>query len=83
MHVGSTLTSDDDDAAKRRWAPCSPLDDIADSDGTLPLPTIYSAGGNGGGRGGGGVDCIICPRLGVETGTLGLRRHNNVCLFDT
>ncbi len=43
MHVGSTPTSDDDDAATRRWATCSPLDDIADSDGTLPLPTIYSA----------------------------------------
>ena len=51
MHVGSTSTSDDNDAATRRWAPCSPLDDIADSDGTLPLPTIYSAGGTGGGKG--------------------------------
>ena len=53
MHVGSTSTSDDDDAATRRWAPCSPLDDIADSDGTLSLPTIYStrAGGGGGGWG--------------------------------
>jgi len=50
MHVGLTSTSDDDDAAMRRWAPCSPLDNIADSDGTLPLPTIYSmrAGGGGG-----------------------------------
>ena len=50
MHVGSTSTSDDDDAATRRWTPCSPLDNIADSDGTLPLPTIYStrAGGGGG-----------------------------------
>ena len=53
MHVGSTSTSDDDDTATRRWAPCSPLDDIADSDGTLSLPTIYStrAGGGGGGEG--------------------------------
>ena len=54
MQIGSTSTSDDDDAATRRWAPCSPLDDIADSDGTLSLPTIYSTragGGGGGGRG--------------------------------
>jgi hypothetical protein len=54
MHVGSTSTSDGDDAATRRWAPCSTLVDIADSNGTLPLPTIYStrAGGvGGGGRG--------------------------------
>ena len=51
MHVGSMSTSDDDDAATRRWAPCSPLDNIADSDGTLSLPTIYSAGGTGGGAG--------------------------------
>ena len=29
MHVASTSTSDDNDAAMRRWAPCSPLDDIA------------------------------------------------------
>ena len=72
MHVGSTSTSDDDDAATRRWAPCSPLDDIADSDGTLPLPTMLSSRCNWGGRGGGGVDCIICQRLGVELGTLGL-----------
>ena len=51
MHIGSTSTSDDEDAAMRRWAPCSQLDDIADSDGTLSLPTIYStrAGGGGGG----------------------------------
>ena len=55
MHVGSTSTSDDDDAATRRWAPCSPLDDIADSDGTLSLPTIYSTRAGGGGGGGGGV----------------------------
>jgi hypothetical protein len=51
MHVGSTSTSDNDDAATRRWAPCSPLDDIADSDGTLSLPTIYSTRAGGGGAG--------------------------------
>jgi len=53
MHVGSTSTSDDDDAAMRRWAPCSPLalDDIADSDGMLSLPTIYSTRADGGGAG--------------------------------
>ena len=54
MHVASTLTSDDNDAATRRWAPCSPLNDIANSNGTLLLPTIYltrAGGGGGGGRG--------------------------------
>jgi hypothetical protein len=55
MHVGSTSTSDDDDAATRRWAPCSPLDDIANSDGRLPLPRIYSTRAGGGGEGGRGL----------------------------
>ena len=52
MHVASTSTSDDDDAATRRWALCSPLDDIADSDAAGMLPTIYltRAGGGGDGR---------------------------------
>ena len=51
MHVSLTLMSDDYDAAMQRWAPCSLLNDIAYSDGTLLLPTIYStrAGGGGGG----------------------------------
>ena len=55
MYVAPTSTSNDNDAAMRRWAPCSPLNDIADSNGSLLLPTIYStrAGGGGGevGRG--------------------------------
>jgi hypothetical protein len=55
MHVGSTSTSDDNDAATRQWAPCSPLDNIADSDGTLSLPTIYSTRAGGGEEGGGGL----------------------------
>ncbi len=57
MHVASTLTStsDDDDAATQRWAPCSPLNNIADSNGTLSLPTIYSTRAGGGGEGGRGV----------------------------
>ena len=52
MHVASMLISDDDDAATRLWAPCSPLDDIVDSNAAGMLPTIYStrAGGEGGGR---------------------------------
>ena len=54
MHVRSTLMSDDDDAATLRWAPCSPLDEIADSDSTLSLPTIYSTRAGAGGGGGGG-----------------------------
>jgi hypothetical protein len=55
MHVLLTLTSDNDDAATRQWAPCSPLDDIANSNGTLLLPTIYSTRAGGGGGGGEGV----------------------------
>jgi hypothetical protein len=55
MHVGSTSTSDNDGAATRRWAPCSPLDDIADSNGTLLLPRIYSTSAGGGGEGGRGL----------------------------
>ncbi len=52
MHVASTSMSGDDDAATQQWAPCSPLDDIADSDATGTLPTIYSTrAGGGGGRG--------------------------------
>ena len=72
MHVVSTSTSDNDDAATRRWVPCSPLDDIADSDGTLSLPTIYSTRADGGGRGGGGCGGVICPRPRVSTGPQGL-----------
>ena len=55
MHIVSMSRSNDDDAATQRWAQCSLLDDIASSNGTLPLPTIYSTragtGGGGGGRG--------------------------------
>jgi hypothetical protein len=55
MHVESTLTSDGDDAAKQRWAPCSPLDDIANSNSTLLLPTIHSTRTGGEGEGGRGL----------------------------
>ena len=57
MHVASTTTSDDDDAATatRQWAPCSPLDDIANSDAVGMLPTIYSTRAGGGGEGGRGL----------------------------
>ncbi len=53
MQVASMSTSDDNDAAMGRWVPCSPLNDIADSNGTLSLPTIYSTRAGGGGGGGG------------------------------
>ena len=69
MHVGSTSTSDDDDAVTRRWAPCSPLDDIADSDGTLPLPTIYSTRAGGGGGGGGLRRSNLSATEGVDGAT--------------
>jgi hypothetical protein len=56
MHAALTLTSNDDDAATRRWAPCSPLDDIANFDAAGTLPTIYSMRAGGGGGGGGVAD---------------------------
>jgi hypothetical protein len=44
--------SDNNDAAMQRWALCSQLNDIANSDGILPLPTINSTKAGGGvGRG--------------------------------
>ena len=78
MHVGLTLTRDDDDAATRRWAPCSPLDNIADSDGTLPLPTIYStrAGRGGGGRGL-RTSNVVTTHGGDTIGPRGLWRQND------
>jgi hypothetical protein len=60
MHIASTLTSNDDDAAMRRWVPCSPLDDIADSDAAGTLPTIYLARAGGGGEGEGVADEQCC-----------------------
>ena len=54
MHIASTSTSGDNDAATQRWAPCSPVYDIADSDAAGTLPTIYLTRAGGGGRGGGG-----------------------------
>ena len=52
MHVALTLMSDNNDAAMQRWALCSQLNDIANSDGILPLPTINSTKAGGGvGRG--------------------------------
>ena len=54
MHVASTLMSDDDNAAMRRWATCSPLNNITNSNGMSLLPTIYLM--RAGGGGGGGVD---------------------------
>jgi len=56
MHVASTSASDDDDAATRRWAPCSPLDDIVDSDAAGTLSTIYSTRAGGGMTHGGDRD---------------------------
>ncbi len=63
MYVASTSTSNDDDAATRWWAPCSPLDDIADSDAAGMLPTIYSTRAGGGGGGVGGCGRIMLLRL--------------------
>ena len=51
MHVALTSTSDDNDAATRRWAPCSPLDDIANSGAAGMLPMIYSTRAGRAGRG--------------------------------
>ena len=73
MHVASMSTSDEDDAATRRWAPCSPLDDIADSDAAGTLPTIYSTrAGGGGGRREGGCGRVMLLRVMGVIGTAGL-----------
>ena len=72
MHVASTSTSDDDDAATRRWAPCSPLDDIADSDAAGTLLTIYSMRAGGGGEGGRGLRMSNVITTQETMGTLGL-----------
>ncbi len=66
MHVTSTSTSDDDDAATRRWVPCSPVDDIANSDAAGMLPTTYSMRAGRGGEGGRGFTTQ------EKMGTLGL-----------
>ena len=55
MHVRLTSTSNYDDAAMRQWAPCSILDDITNSNGTLQLPTIYLTRAGEGGDGGRGL----------------------------
>jgi hypothetical protein len=72
MHVPLTLTSDDDDAATQRWAPCSPLDDIANSNGTLLLPTIYltRAGRRGGREGVADKECCYNSRKDEDTGVV-------------
>jgi hypothetical protein len=55
MHIASMMTSDDNNAAKRWWAPCSPPDNIADSNGMISLPTILSTRAGGGWKGGRGL----------------------------
>ena len=52
MHVASTLMSNEDDAATQRWALCSLLNDMADSNCTSSLPRIYLTRAGGGGGGG-------------------------------
>ena len=54
MHVVFMLTSNNNDEAMRRWVPCSLLNNIADSNGTLLLPMIYLMRAGGGGEGEGG-----------------------------
>jgi hypothetical protein len=80
MHVASSSTSDDNDAAMRRWAPCSPLDDIADSDAAGMLPMIYSMRAGGGRRGGGGCGRVMLLRLMGVIGTVGLWQHKDCFL---
>ena len=72
MHVASMSTSDEDDAATRRWAPCSPLDDIANSDAAGMLPTIYSTRAAGGGEGGRVLQMSNVVTTQEKMGTLGL-----------
>ena len=55
MHVVSMSVSGDNDAATRRLVPCSSLNDIANSNGKLLLPMIYSTRTGRGGEGGRGL----------------------------
>ena len=55
MHVALMPTSNDDNAATRQWAPCSLLDDIANSNGTLLHPMIYLTRAEREGEGGRGL----------------------------
>ena len=55
MHAASTSRRDDGDATARQWALCSWLNNIANSNGTLSLPTIYLTRAGGGGEGGRGL----------------------------
>ena len=70
MHVASMLTSNDDDAAMRRWALCSPLDDVANSDAAGTLPTIYSTRAGGGGEGVADEECCYDSRKDGDTGVV-------------
>ncbi len=55
MHIALMTTSDDNDAATKRWASLSPQDNIADCNGMSPLPTILSTRAGGGWKGGRGL----------------------------
>jgi hypothetical protein len=76
MYVVLTLTSDEDDAAMQRWVPCSPLDDITDSDAAGMLPTIYStrAGGRGEGVRGLRMSNVVTTQEKIRTLGLWVRR---------
>jgi hypothetical protein len=77
MHVVSTSTSDDDDAATWRWAPCIPLDDIANSDATGTLHMLYLTRAGGGGEGGRGLRTSNVVTTPEKMGTLGLWWQND------
>ena len=72
MHVVSMSTSDEDDAATRQWAPCSLLDDIADSNAAETLPAIYLRRAGAGGEGGRGLRASNFVTTQEKIGTLGL-----------
>ncbi len=55
MHVVLTTACDDDATTTKQWAPLSLPDNIADSNGTLLLPTILSMRAGGGLEGGRGL----------------------------
>ena len=62
MHTALALMRDNGNAATEQWAAYSLMDDTADSNGTLPPPTIYSMRAGVGGGGGGGCGRVICPQ---------------------
>jgi hypothetical protein len=76
MHVASIAMCDNDNTVMGNWAPCCPLEVIANSNGTLPLPTILSTRAGGGSEGGRGL------RMSYLSATKGTHRDSGFFLWN-